>query len=69
MATETGIDFDNLVAVSTVLDTLPEEQFNQIIEELGTLIEEGFAEEINDTLNALSEIEGGIDNLLKFNSV
>ena len=69
LATETGIDFDNLVAVSTVLDTLPEEQFNQIIEELGTLIEEGFAEEINDTLNALSEIEGGIDNLLKFNSV
>lgn len=69
LATETGIDFDNLVAVSTVLDTLPEEQFNQITEELGTLIEEGFAGEINDTLNALSEIEGGIDNLLKFNSV
>ena len=50
MATETGIDFDNLVAVATVLDTLPEEQFNEITEELGSFIEEGFAEEINETL-------------------
>lgn len=69
MAAETGIDFDNLVAVSTVLDTLPEEQFNQITEDLGALIEEGFAEEINQTLDALSEIEGGLDNFFKFNSV
>ena len=69
MAAETGIDFDNLVAVNAVLNDLPEEQFNQITEELGTLIEEGFAEEINETLDALSEIEGGLDNLFKFNSV
>ena len=39
MAAETGIDFDNLVAVNAVLNDLPEEQFNQITEELGTLIE------------------------------
>lgn len=69
VASETGIEFDNLVAVSTVLETLPEEQFNQITEDLGNLIAEGFADEINETLNELSEIEGGLDNFLNFNSV
>ena len=66
---ETGIDFDNLVAVNDIISQLPEEEFAAFTEELGTLIEEGFAEEINDTLNALSEIEGGLDNFFNFNSL
>ena len=69
VAAETGIEFDNLVAISTALDSLPEKQFNQITEDLGNLIAEGFADEINETLNELSEIEGGLDNFLNFNSV
>ena len=37
--------------------------------DLGQMIEEGFAQEINDTLTALSEIEGGLENALNFDSL
>ena len=68
VASETGIDFDNLVAVNTVLETLPDDQVDQLMNDLGAMIEEGFADEINETLTALSEIEGGLENALNFGS-
>lgn len=68
-SSETGIDFDNLVAVNNIISQLPEEEFAAFTEELGVLIEEGFAQEINDTLNQLSEIEGGLENAFNFNSL
>ena len=69
VASETGIDFDNLVAVNSVLETLPDDQVNQLMDDLGQMIEEGFADEINETITALSEIEGGLENALNFNSL
>ena len=69
VASETGIDFENLVAVNTVLETLPDNQVEQLMDDLGQMIEEGFAQEINDTLTALSEIEGGLENALNFDSL
>jgi len=69
VASETGIDFDNLVAVNSVLETLPDDQVNQLMDDLGQMIEEGFADEINETITALSEIEGGLENALTFNSL
>ena len=69
VASETGIDFDNLVAVNSVLETLPDDQVNQLMDDLGQMIEEGFADEINETITALSGIEGGLENALNFNSL
>ena len=69
VASETGIDFDNLGAVNSVLETLPDDQVNQLMDDLGQMIEEGFADEINETITALSEIEGGLENALNFNSL
>ena len=69
VASETGIDFENLVAVNTVLETLPDNQVEQLMDDLGQMIEEGFADEINNTLTALSEIEGGLENALNFDSL
>ena len=69
VASETGIDFDNLVAVNSVLETLPDDQVNQLMDDLGQMIEEGFADEINETITALSEIEGGLENALNFGSL
>ena len=69
VASETGIDFDNLVAVNTVLETLPDDQVEQLMSDLGQMIDEGFADEINETLTALSEIEGGLENALNFGSL
>ena len=68
VASETGIDFENLVAVNTVLETLPDNQVEQLMDDLGQMIEEGFADEINETLTALSGIEGGLENALNFSS-
>ena len=68
VASDTGIDFDNLVAVNSVLETLPDDQVNQLMDDLGQMIDEGFADEINETITALSEIEGGLENALNFNS-
>ena len=69
VASETGIDFENLVAVNDVLDTLPDDQVTQLMDDLGQMIEEGFADEINETITALSEIEGGLENALNFGSL
>ena len=69
VASETGIDLDNLVAVNTVLETLPDNQVEQLMSDLGEMIDEGFAEEINETITALSEIEGGLENALNFGSL
>ena len=69
IASETGIDFDNLVAVNDVLETLPEDQVDQLMDDLGEMIEDGFADEINETITALSEIEGGLEMALNFNSL
>ena len=69
VAEETGIDFDNLVAVNNIISTLPQDEFEALTEELGQLIEEGFASEINETLNNLSEIDGGLDNFFNFDSL
>ena len=68
VASETSIDFDNLVAVNTVLETLPVGQVKQLMNDLGAMIEEWFADEINETLTALSEIKGGLKNALNFRS-
>ena len=69
VASETGIDLDNLVAVNTVLETLPENQVEQLMSDLAEMIDDGFAEEINETITALSEIEGGLENVLNFGSI
>ena len=69
VASETGIDFENLVAVNTVLESLPDNQVEQLMDDLGQMIDEGFADEINETLTALSEIEGGLENALNFGSL
>ena len=69
VAADTGIGFENLVAVNEVLESLPDDQVNQLMDDLGQMIEEGFADEINETLTALSEIEGGLENALNFDSL
>ena len=69
VASETGIEFENLVAVNDVLDTLPDDKVTQLMDDLDQMIEEGFADEINETITALSEIEGGLENALNFGSL
>lgn len=69
VALDTGIEFENLVAVNNVLETLPDDQVDKLMEDLGEMIEDGFADEINNTIAALSEIEGGLENALNFDSL
>ena len=52
--------------MNNIISELPQDEFEALTEELGALIEDGFAEEINETLTNLSEIEGGLDNFFNF---
>ena len=66
---DTGIELENLVAVNAVLETLPAEQVEQIMADVGNMIEQGFADEIDQVLSDLSEIDGGIENFLQYDSL
>ena len=67
-SSESGISMDNLLAVNSVIGALPEGEINEFIEELGDLIEEGFAEQVDSFLSELSEIDGGLNAIAQYES-
>ncbi len=70
VALDTGIEFENLVAVNNVLETLPDDQVDKLMEDLGEMIEDGFADEINNTIAAPVGNRGsGLENALNFDSL
>lgn len=68
MSAETGISIDNLMAVSSVMEAMPEGEVNQFIEDLGDLVDSGMAEQVDAFLNDLREIEGAMDAITEFDS-
>jgi len=68
MSAETGISIDNLMAVSRVMEAMPEGEVNQFIEDLGDLVDSGMAEQVDAFLNDLREIEGAMDAITEFDS-
>ena len=63
-----GISMDNLLAVNSVIDALPEGEINEFIGELGALIDEGFAEQVDSFLSELNNIEGGLNAIVQYES-
>ena len=68
MSAETGISIDNLMAVSSVMEAMPEGEVNQFIEDLGDLVDSGMAEQVDAFLDDLREIEGAMDAITEFDS-
>lgn len=68
VSSETGIGVDNLMAVNEVMESMPEDQMNEFMEDLGEMIEEGMAAEIDEFLTELREIEGALDAIKQFDS-
>ena len=68
MSAETGISIENLVAVNTVFEAMPEDQANEFIEDLGDLIDAGMADQVDVFLTDLQEIEGAMDAITQFDS-
>jgi hypothetical protein len=68
MSAETGISIDNLMAVSSVMEAMPEGEVNQFIDDLGDLVDSGMAEQVDAFLNDLREIEGAMDAITEFDS-
>ena len=68
VSAETGIGMQNLLAVSTIMDSLPEDKVAELSADLEELIAEGFAEQLDEILTAAQE-EGVLNNLLRFNSL
>ena len=69
VAGETGIKFENLVAVNAVLETLPNNKVEELMDDIGDMIDDGFADQIDATLTELAQIEGGLENALNFDSL
>jgi enamine deaminase RidA (YjgF/YER057c/UK114 family) len=68
ISAETGISMDNLIAVNSVLEAMPEDQVNQFIEDLGDLVDSGMAEQVDAFLDDLRNIEGAMDAITNFDS-
>lgn len=65
---ESGVSLDNLLAVNSVIGDLPEGEINEFVEELGALVEEGFAEQVDSFLTDLREIDGGLNAIAEYES-
>ncbi|MGB2187302.1 MAG: hypothetical protein ACPH89_01250 [Candidatus Puniceispirillaceae bacterium] len=68
MSVETGISIENLVAVNSVVESMPEGQVNAFIEDLGDLVDQGMAELVEAFLDDLQQIEGAMDAITEFDS-
>ena len=68
MSAETGISIENLVAVNEVIEAMPDGKANEFIEDLGELIDEGMAAEVDAFLTELREIEGAMEAITQFDS-
>ncbi|MEC7651534.1 MAG: hypothetical protein VYB64_07145 [Pseudomonadota bacterium] len=68
VSAESGISVDNLLAVNGVIENLPEGDASAFMDDLGELIEEGLAEQVDEFLTELREIEGALDAITQFDS-
>ena len=68
VSAESGISVDNLLAVNDVIENIPEGDVNAFMEDLGELIDEGMAEQVDEFLTELREIEGAMDAITQFDS-
>ena len=67
-SSESGITVENLMAVNQVIEKLPEDQMTEFVSELQEMVDNGFAEQVNDFMNDLREIEGGLNALAQYDS-
>ena len=58
VSAESGISVDNLLAVNDVIENLPEGDASAFMDDLGELIEEGLAEQVDEFLTELREETG-----------
>ena len=65
---ESGISIENLMSVNEVLKTMPEDEVNSFMKDLGKLIDEGMAQQVDAFLTDLQEIEGAMDAITQFDS-
>lgn len=68
VSTESGISVDNLLAVNEVIENMPEGDVDAFMKDLGELIDESMAEQVDQFLTELREIEGAMDAITQFDS-
>ena len=68
VSAESGISIENLMSVNEVLKTMPEDEVNSFMKDLGKLIDEGMAQQVDAFLTDLQEIEGAMDAITQFDS-
>jgi len=65
---ENGISMENLMAVNSVLEAMPDDQVNQFIEDIGELVDSGMAKQVDAFLSELREIDGAMEAITALDS-
>ena len=68
VSAETGISIDNLVAVNSVIEAMPQGEAHHFIDEIGELVEDGMAEQIDAFLTELREDQAAWDAFSTYSS-
>ena len=69
VSAETGISIDNLVAVNSVIEAMPQGEAHHFMEEIGDLIEDGMADQIDAFLTDLREDQAAWDAFSTYSSL
>ena len=65
-STETGLTVENLVTVNAVFEKLPADEVEHFIDEQGTMVDDGPADELSGFMSDLMQTQGGIETFLDF---
>jgi len=67
-SSETGITVENLMAVNDVLASLPDDQIDDFISDIEDMVDEGLADEVNQLMADLKDIDGGLEAIMEYES-
>jgi len=67
-SSESGITVENLMAVNDVLASLPDDQIDDFISDIEDMVDEGLADEVNQLMADLKDIDGGLEAIMEYES-
>ncbi|MEL0077718.1 MAG: hypothetical protein VW836_06695 [Alphaproteobacteria bacterium] len=62
------ITFDDVMAVNDVLASLPDDQIDDFISDIEDMVDEGLADEVNQLMADLKDIDGGLEAIMEYES-
>ena len=64
-----GISVENIIAVGSAMESLSEDRIAEVSDSISSMIEQGFGDSLEETLDQLGKIEGGLETALGYDSL